>query len=215
MQSKIVLVSLLASAVSAQGNFMAHPQMKRDLLAPRATDTVGGLDKECQEAIMEVYKTLPTPAPEIVKDLTEHPQSDPCSFSTPASLSKEYASYSSEILGWYSKHEGEIKSALEECPALSKYANAVPICSKGGAGAGGDKTGATEATKTADDSESETGAAESGASKPSGSATAGSDSDAASTPTSSSPAQATNGAAREGAMIYAAAAVAGIVVAAL
>ncbi|KAJ4313775.1 hypothetical protein N0V84_009236 [Fusarium piperis] len=212
MQSKIVLVSLLASAVSAQGNFMAHPQMKRDLLAPRATDSVAGLDKECQEAIMEVYKTLPTPAPEIVKDLTEHPQTDPCSFSTPASLSKEYASYSSEILGWYSKNEAEIKSALEECPALSKYADAVPICATGGAGAGGAKT---EATKTAEETEAETGAAESGASKPSGSASAESASDAAATPTESSPAQATNGAAREGGMIYAAAAVAGIVVAAL
>ncbi|KAJ4142022.1 hypothetical protein NW754_014812 [Fusarium falciforme] len=206
MQSKIVLVSLLASAVSAQGNFMAHPQMKRDLLAPRATDSVAGLDKECQEAIMEVYKTLPTPAPEIVKDLTEHPQTNPCSFSTPASLSKEYASYSSEVLGWYSKNEAEIKSALEECPALSKYANAVPICSDAAA-AGGDKA---EATKTAEETEAETGA-----SKPSGSASAESASDAAATPTSSSPAQATNGAAREGGMIYAAAAVAGIVVAAL
>ncbi|RSL97816.1 hypothetical protein CDV31_012882 [Fusarium ambrosium] len=212
MQSKIVLVSLLASAVSAQGNFMAHPQMKRDLLAPRATDSVAGLDKECQEAIMEVYKTLPTPAPEIVKDLTEHPQTDPCSFSTPASLSKEYASYSSEVLGWYSKNEAEIKSALEECPALSKYANAVPICSDA-AGAGSAK--ATEATKTAEETEAETMATESGASKPSGSASAESASDAAATPTESSPAQATNGAAREGGMIYAAAAVAGIVVAAL
>ena len=211
MQSKIVLVSLLASAVSAQGNFMAHSQMKRDLLAPRATDSVAGLDKECQEAIMEVYKTLPTPAPEIVKDLTEHPQTDPCHFSTPASLSKEYASYSSEVLGWYSKNEAEIKSALEECPALSKYANAVPICSDAAA-AGGDKT---EATKTAEETEAETAATESGASKPSGSASAESASDAAATPTTSSPAQATNGAAREGGMIYAAAAVAGIVVAAL
>ncbi|KAL2677309.1 hypothetical protein Neosp_011078 [[Neocosmospora] mangrovei] len=213
MQSKIVLVSLLASAVSAQGNFMAHPQMKRDLLAPRATDSVAGLDKECQEAIMEVYKTLPTPAPEIVKDLTEHPQTDPCSFSTPASLSKEYASYSSEILGWYSKNEAEIKSALEECPALSQYATAVPICSN--AAAGGDKTKATEATKTAEETEAETAATESTASKPSGSASAETASDAAATPTTSSPAQATNGAAREGGMIYAAAAVAGIVVAAL
>ncbi|UPK94388.1 hypothetical protein LCI18_005323 [Fusarium solani-melongenae] len=214
MQSKIVLVSLLASAVSAQGNFMAHPQMKRDLLAPRATDSVAGLDKECQEAIMEVYKTLPTPAPEIVKDLTEHPQTDPCHFSTPASLSKEYASYSSEVLGWYSKNEAEIKSALEECPALSKYANAVPICSDAAA-AGGDKTKATEATKTAEETEADTAATESGASKPSGSASAESASDAAATPTTSSPAQATNGATREGGMIYAAAAVAGIVVAAL
>ncbi|RSL52675.1 hypothetical protein CEP54_010792 [Fusarium duplospermum] len=201
MQSKIVLVSLLASAVSAQGNFMAHPQMKRDLLAPRATDSVAGLDKECQEAIMEVYKTLPTPAPEIVKDLTEHPQTDP-SLLQHSRLPLQ-------------GNEAEIKSALEECPALSKYANAVPICSEGGAAAGGDKTKATEATKTAEESEAETAATESGASKPNGSASAESASDAAATPTESSPAQATNGAAREGGMIYAAAAVAGIVVAAL
>ncbi|KAF5622765.1 infection structure specific, partial [Fusarium tjaetaba] len=55
MQS-IILTSLLATAVSA--NFMAHPLMKRDLLAPRATaPAVGGITVECQTAILDVYKT--------------------------------------------------------------------------------------------------------------------------------------------------------------
>ncbi|KAF4465319.1 infection structure specific [Fusarium albosuccineum] len=204
MQSKIVLVSLLASAVSASNVFI-HPQMKRDLLQPRATDPAGGLSAECQSAIMDIYETVPTPAPEIVKDLTENPQTDPCNFKTPASLSKEYASYSSEIVSWYSKNEDGISSALEECPALKKYATAVPVCATdAGATAGGDKTTVAVATKTGDESADKTSDSDSESS------------DAASTPTSSdSPAQATNGAAREGGMIYAAAAVAGLVVAAL
>ncbi|KAF5723792.1 bifunctional xylanase deacetylase, partial [Fusarium mundagurra] len=71
MQS-IILTSLLATAVSA--NFMAHPLMKRDLLAPRATAPVGGITEECQTAILDVYKTLPTPPPAILSDITEHPQ---------------------------------------------------------------------------------------------------------------------------------------------
>ncbi|KAJ4256790.1 hypothetical protein NW762_008886 [Fusarium torreyae] len=204
MQS-IILATLLASAVSAN-SFMAHPLMQRDLLQPRATDaaSAAGLSGECQSALLDIYKTIPTPAPKIVKDLTDNPQTDPCSFSVPASLSKDYSSYSSEIVSWYSKNEGEISSALKECPELSQYATAVPVCSTA-AEAGAKKAGG-DATTTAD--------------KPEKTST-GSDSEstgAASTPTptdSSSPAVNTNGAAREGGMIYAAAAVAGIVVAAL
>jgi hypothetical protein len=200
MQS-IILTSLLATAVSA--NFMAHPLMKRDLLAPRATaPAVGGITEECQTAILDVYKTLPTPPPAIVSDLTENPQTDPCSFSTPASLSKDYASYSSQILSWYSKNEGEIKSALSECPELSQYATAVPVCATAALGG---KGGSEDATTTAEKPE-KTNAA-------SGEETSAESE--ASTPTSSAAAVETNGAAREGGFIYAAAAVAGVVVAAL
>ncbi|KAF4419337.1 infection structure specific [Fusarium acutatum] len=203
MQS-IILTSLLATAVSA--NFMAHPLMKRDLLAPRATaPAVGGITEECQTAILDVYKTLPTPPPAIVSDLTENPQTDPCSFSTPASLSKDYSSYSSQILSWYSKNEDEIKSALSECPELSQYATAVPVCATAALGG---KGGAESATTTAEKPE-KTGDK---------TAAAGEETAAegeASTPTSSAAAVETNGAAREGGFIYAAAAVAGVVVAAL
>ncbi|KAK2939597.1 Chitin-binding, type 1 [Fusarium oxysporum f. sp. vasinfectum] len=162
MQS-IILTSLLATAVSA--NFMAHPLMKRDLLAPRATaPAVGGITGECQTAILDT---------------------DPCSFSTPASLSKDYASYSSQILSWYSKNEDEIKSALSECPELSQVV-------LGDATTTAEKPEKTSASGDKTSAESE-----------------------ASTPTSSAAAVETNGAAREGGFIYAAAAVAGVVVAAL
>ncbi|KAH7486783.1 hypothetical protein FOMA001_g4088 [Fusarium oxysporum f. sp. matthiolae] len=186
MQS-IILTSLLATAVSA--NFMAHPLMKRDLLAPRATaPAVGGITGECQTAILDT---------------------DPCSFSTPASLSKDYASYSSQILSWYSKNEDEIKSALSECPELSQYATAVPVCATAALGG---KGGSGDATTTAEKPE------KTSASGDKTTAAAGEETSAeseASTPTSSAAAVETNGAAREGGFIYAAAAVAGVVVAAL
>ncbi|KAF4452954.1 hypothetical protein F53441_4185 [Fusarium austroafricanum] len=202
MQS-IFIASLLATAVSA--NFMAHPLMKRDLLAPRATDAPapGGLSQECQSAVLDIYKTMPTPAPAIVKDISEHKQTDPCSFSAPASLSKEYASYSSEIVSWYGKNEDNIKSALKECPELSKYATAVPVCQT--AVMGGDKK--PEATATTAEKAGNTPGAKGDESK-TGSDTAAA---ATSTPTGVK----TNGAAREGAAVMAAAAVAGIVIAAL
>ncbi|KAF9768291.1 hypothetical protein IL306_014425 [Fusarium sp. DS 682] len=206
MQS-IILTSLLATAVSA--NFMAHPLMKRDLLAPRATaPAVGGISGECQTAILDVYKTLPTPPPAIVSDLTEHPQTDPCSFSTPASLSKEYASYSSQILSWYGKNEDEIKSALSECPELSQYATAVPICATAALGG---KGGSADATTTAEKPEKTSAGEKSAAGGEDKTSAEGE----AATPTSSGAAVETNGAAREGGFIYAAAAVAGVVVAAL
>ncbi|KAK2688577.1 uncharacterized protein FRV6_06670 [Fusarium oxysporum] len=207
MQS-IILTSLLATAVSA--NFMAHPLMKRDLLAPRATaPAVGGITGECQTAILDVYKTLPTPPPAIVSDLTKNPQTDPCSFSTPASLSKDYASYSSQILSWYSKNEDEIKSALSECPELSQYATAVPVCATAALGG---KGGSGDATTTAEKPEKTSASGDKTTAAAGGETSAESE---ASTPTSSAAAVETNGAAREGGFIYAAAAVAGVVVAAL
>ncbi|KAF5632751.1 infection structure specific [Fusarium sp. NRRL 52700] len=216
MQS-IILTSLLATAVSA--NFMAHPLMKRDLLAPRETAPVGGITEECQTAILDVYKTLPTPPPAIVSDITENPQTDPCSFSTPASLSKEYASYSSEIVSWYSKNEDEINSALSECPELSQYATAVPVCAT--AALGGKGGAESAATTTAEKPEKTTAASEeksTAASEDKTTAAAGEETSAtgeASTSTSSAASAETNGAAREGGFIYAAAAVAGVIVAAL
>ncbi|KLO98284.1 Uncharacterized protein Y057_13426 [Fusarium fujikuroi] len=141
----------------------------------------------------------------------EHDPTDPCSFSTPASLSKDYASYSSQILSWYSKNEDEIKSALSECPELSQYATAVPVCAT--AALGGKGGGSEDATTTAEKPEKT-----SASSGDKTTAAAGEETSAggeASTPTSSAAAVETNGAAREGGFIYAAAAVAGVVVAAL
>ncbi|KAF5027419.1 hypothetical protein F66182_496 [Fusarium sp. NRRL 66182] len=256
MQSKIVLSSLLASAVSAN-SFMAHPLMKRNLLAPRQTEAVGGLSGDCQEAILEVYQSLPTPPPAIVEDLTENPQTDACDFSVPASLSKDYASYSADIVSWYGENADQISSALEECPELAQFATAVPVCSTGAnaggkpdatsTAAGSDDDDATssaagskpDTTSTAAGSSADTTSAAGSDDDDATSSAAGSSADATSaarptttsasgdsdsddtdeadaTPTESdSPAQVTNGAAREGGLFYAAAAVAGLVVAAL
>jgi hypothetical protein len=214
MQS-IILASLLASAVTAN-SFMAHPLMKRDLLAPRATDAasstdaaglVDGLSGECQSAILDVYKTLPTPPPAVVSDLMENPQTDPCDFTVPSSLSKDYASYSSKIVSWYGEYEDEISSAIKECPELAQYATALPVCASDVMGK------PSEATATASETKSVVPIIATSAEKPA--KTPGAGESAATTPTSGAGPVETNGAAREGAFVYAAAAVAGVVVAAL
>lgn len=149
MYSKIILTGLLATAVSASSNPMAHAEMKREILQPRQTDVTGGISTECQTALLEVYSSLPSPPPEILSDAIENPQTDPCSFSTPASLSEEYASYQSEVLSWYSENEDEIQSVLEECPILSQYATMVPVCPTDLGGAGGGSSTGTPATNDA------------------------------------------------------------------
>ncbi|KAM0345590.1 hypothetical protein ACHAPU_006243 [Fusarium lateritium] len=214
MQS-IIVASLLASAVSAN-SFMAHPLMKRDLLAPRATDeaipSIDGISGECQSAILDVYQTLPTPPPAVVSDLMENPQTDPCDFTVPSSLSKDYASYSSKVVSWFGEYQDEIVSAVGECPELAQYATAIPVCASGlmggspsaiasgSATASGSVAPVVQTTATTAEKPVKTPGAETGE---------------AATPTSSAGAVETNGAAREGAFIYAAAAVAGVVVAAL
>lgn len=215
MQS-IILASLLASAVSAN-SFMAHPLMKRDLLAPRATDAamptaaagglVDGLSGECQSAILDVYKTLPTPPPAVVADLMDNPQTDACDFTVPSSLSKDYASYSSKIVSWYGEYEDEISSAIQECPELAQYASAIPVCATDVMGK------PSKPTATASETEGVVPIITTTAEKPA--KTPGAGEGVATTPTSGAGAVETNGAAREGAFIYAAAAVAGVVVAAL
>lgn len=129
MQS-IVIASLLATAVSANVNFMANPIMKRGALEPRQTGlpSLGDITPECQSAVLDLAQGIPTPAPEIVSDLLENPQTDPCSFSTPASLSAEYSSYSADIMSWYGENSGDIMSAIKECPELAQFASMVPIC---------------------------------------------------------------------------------------
>ncbi|KAJ4136480.1 hypothetical protein NW768_004093 [Fusarium equiseti] len=129
MQS-IVIASLLATAVSANVNFMANPIMKRAALEPRQTGlpSLGDITPECQSAVLDLAKGVPTPAPEIVSDLLENPQTDPCDFSTPASLSSEYSSYSADIVSWYAKNSEDIMSAVKECPELAQFASMVPMC---------------------------------------------------------------------------------------
>lgn len=207
MLSKVLL---FVSAVSAT-NLMIHPQMKRDLQA-RQTDGMDGLSTECQSAIIDIYQSLPTPPPKVLADAQENPQTDPCDFTTPASLSKEYASYSSQVLSWYLSNADDIYSAVSECSILSQYATMVPICatdaSQTGAAsttaastpvtsAGAQTKSAADSTKTdaADSTETDASATEASATE------------------SAEPSTNTNAAGREGAMIYAAAAVAGIVVA--
>lgn len=193
MQSKILLSTLLASAASA--NFMAHPNMKREIEARATATPTGVLSDKCQSAILDVYSDVPTPPAEIVSDLLDHPQTDPCHFSTPASLSKEYASYSSEVVSWYDHNKDALSSALSECPALSSYATGIDACETG--------SGSGSGSKSSSDSGSEA------------KATGTSGSDKASATGSSSSSSHTGAASHQSGMAVAAIAVAGFVVALL
>ncbi|KAK7421270.1 hypothetical protein QQZ08_010047 [Neonectria magnoliae] len=159
MQSKMLLAATLLATAASAAEFMAHPLMKRELDARATMDDLsatGISSPECQTAVLSAYKDVPTPPSAIVSDLLEHPQTDACKFTTPASLSKEYKSYSSEVMSWYSKNEDEIASALEVCPALSDYTGIAPCSTKKGSDA---KATGAEATATGDSKADENGAA--------------------------------------------------------
>ncbi|KAH6997357.1 hypothetical protein EDB80DRAFT_727714 [Ilyonectria destructans] len=198
MQAKILLSTLLASAASA--NFMAHPNMKREIEARATATATGVLSEQCQSAILDIYSDVPTPPAAIVSDLLDHPQTDPCHFSTPASLSKEYASYSSEVVSWYDDNKKALSSALSECPALSSYATGIDACETGSSGSG---SGSGSGSKSSSDSGSEA------------KATGTSGSDKASATGSSSSSSPTGAASHHTGMAAAAIAVAGFVVALL
>ena len=212
MQS-IVIASLLATAVSANVNFMANPIMKRAALEPRQTGlpSLGDITPECQSAVLDLAQGVPTPAPEIVSDLLENPQTDPCDFSTPASLSAEYSSYSADIISWYGKNQEDIMSAVKECPELAQFASMVPMCT----------ATATEVASTKMTSLSSLVGAASTAVIPPVVSTHGAEehntpvATPSAKPTSTSPAEVENGAASaKGGLLYvAAAAVAGVVAA--
>ncbi|QPC79183.1 hypothetical protein HYE68_009935 [Fusarium pseudograminearum] len=202
MQS-IVIASLLATAVSANVNFMANPIMKRGAIEARQTGlpSLGDISEECQSAVVEIAQGVPTPAPEIVSDLLKNPQTDPCSFSTPASLSSEYADYSSSIIAWYGKNQDDIMSAVKECPELASLASLVPVCEASATGAPA-STGLTATTT--------------GVVPPVVSSADETAKTPAATPTSggSSPVETNGAVSREGGFFYvAAAAVAGVVAA--
>ncbi|KAH7134587.1 hypothetical protein B0J13DRAFT_84957 [Dactylonectria estremocensis] len=215
MQSKILVSSLMVSAVTATSGFMAaYPHVKREIEA-RATSaytymtavpTTGIYSPECQTAVLDLYDDVPMPPSDIVSDLLENPQTDPCDFTTPASLSDEYASYTSEVSSWFEEHKDEFSSAIKDCPALTEYTSGF-ACPTG------------SSSSNSDDNSDSSDSSDSGSSGSSGSgssdATATDGSNDASETTSSNDSKTTGAASRLTGMGYAAVAVAGAVVAML
>jgi hypothetical protein len=138
-----ILLSLAASAAA-----QAH-------IAARQTDATASFPGNigCATAALGLISSLPTPPPAIVSDAITNPQTNPCSFTPPSSLSSAYSVYSSELLSWASANEGELASVISECPEISSYASMVPICSTAVEGAlgsalGGSTSGASAAEST-------------------------------------------------------------------
>ncbi|KFA77449.1 hypothetical protein S40288_03126 [Stachybotrys chartarum IBT 40288] len=121
MQTTLLLAALAASA--AQASNLLPRQTGLDLPIP--TD----LSLGCATGALPLLGSMPTPPAELVSDASANPQSDPCSFETPSSLSSQYGSYSSEFYSWLSANEDDIQSVYADCPELTSYAALAPICS--------------------------------------------------------------------------------------
>ncbi|PHH66021.1 hypothetical protein CDD81_546 [Ophiocordyceps australis] len=148
-----LLLGFTASA-SAAVNFMAAmPHARSAALAPRQTDSQDATQSmppsECLSAAQDVLTTFPTPPAEIQSELIKLPQSDPCSFSTPASLSSQFAQFSSDVVEWMSMNQNK----LSACPALASF-NSIATCNKAK-----DGSDAADATETANAGPRETGMA--------------------------------------------------------
>ncbi|KAF3057695.1 hypothetical protein CFAM422_012209 [Trichoderma lentiforme] len=190
MHSNAVLLLTFVASASAAIDFMAIPHVRRELNLPRATPINEIRDSDpskCASEALSFVKTIPTPPPAIVSDLTKNPQTDPCKVSFPSSLSAEYSSYSSEVVSWLNGHKDELTSLASDCSVLSSYTSLVNVCT-----ADGGSSGSGSGPNTASAAPTESGAGS--ASKTAGGA-----------------AQSTNGvAARETGMAIAALAAAGI-----
>jgi hypothetical protein len=154
MQTTFVLASLAGSALA--GHVLnAAPILKRDLesLQPRQTDSSGSDTGACESAALDLLTSLPTPGPKIQSDAINNPQTgDPCSFSTPSSLSSDYSSYSEDLMSWYSDHKDDLQSVFSACSDLASLGgDVIDVCSTELP----DGLGGSEATKTTDSSSSE------------------------------------------------------------
>lgn len=159
MQPQYLVVTFAAMAVASH-NIMALPQVKREVLQPRQTLSIPDISSECQSAALDVIGSIPTPPPALVSDVAENPQTDPCStYEAPSSLSSDYASYSSEVISWYSSHESDLVSALSACPELSSYASLLPVCSTAYSGALSSIAAQTTGTATSSTATNTPGAA--------------------------------------------------------
>jgi hypothetical protein len=137
-----LLLSFVASAsASAAVNYMA--------ILPRATPSSAADASQCASDALSIVSSMPTPPPALVSDLTEHPQTDPCHFSLPQSISAEYSSYSVEVLSWLSGHKDELTSLAAECSVLSSYTSLVNVCTSGHAAGGSSDVKTTAAQTTA------------------------------------------------------------------
>jgi hypothetical protein len=169
-----ILLSLAASAAA-----QAHIAARQTNNPSASLDVPGGLG--CATAALGLISSLPTPPPAIVSDAITNPQTNPCSFSAPSSLSSDYSRYSSELLSWASANEDELASVISECPQISSYASMVPICSTelngalssvlgNATGSATDATGSTGTETSAAPTGSTTDAGDSGASRQGGAA---------------------------------------------
>lgn len=142
MHSKSLLIAL---AATASAEFALHPHhnaVKRGLAARETASATGGSDAGCLTGLVSLYSSLPTPPPELISYETEHPQTDPCSFSVPDSLTSAFSSYETAVSSWANDHMSDISSALSACPAASSYSSLTDL--------GSCSTGAGKATGTGD-----------------------------------------------------------------
>ncbi|KID97200.1 hypothetical protein MAJ_06810, partial [Metarhizium majus ARSEF 297] len=137
MQTKTVLAALAGTA----GTALAAN------LQPRQTDL--GAATQC----LDLLKTIPTPPPGLTKEWATNPPKDYCSISIPASLSKDWSSYTSSASSWVKAHSSD----LAKCPGAGQVTAKSPLDCKAGNGSGsgtqatatsGSATGASQPTKT-------------------------------------------------------------------
>ncbi|KAM4066362.1 hypothetical protein HRG_000471 [Hirsutella rhossiliensis] len=122
MQSIFALLVALAASALADVHFnAAMPVLAARDDAPQASATKPSINPECKS----VLKTFPTPPPEIKSEFKKSWPTNPCDFSTPASLSTQVASYSSAVSAWGTEN----KEKLSVCSNFSKF-SAFTDCNK-------------------------------------------------------------------------------------
>lgn len=148
--STILLVTLAATQASANMQRLSIPYPRVALeqrgLAARQTDDdtaypTATEDAACEsayDALASLVTDMPTPPPALESwALTEtdlDTVTDECSFSVPASVSSDYAAYSSSLLSWYDAHTSEFSSAVAQCTDLAEETSDLDACTSSDGG---------------------------------------------------------------------------------
>ncbi|RDA96189.1 hypothetical protein CP533_1681 [Ophiocordyceps camponoti-saundersi (nom. inval.)] len=161
----ILLLLLLCMAGSSSGevNYLALIQRRDDHLKPlhpRQTGTSisgggGEVSQECFAAAESVFSSIPSPPPEIRSAIMRDMPTNPCDFTTPASLTSQFSSYSSVLASWASANENKLSacsamttmSAFTDC-SRKAAATSAPSSTTDAAAATGTRTGNSAARQT-------------------------------------------------------------------
>jgi len=157
-----ILLPATVAAAHQPGPAHHHPGPLLPRQTNPADDDLPADATACLPALLSLYSSLPTPAPEIQSlSLTMTDSANPCAITAavPSSLTSAFYSYEGELASWVAANDDALSSALSPCPDLSTdvFAAFDDICTSSRRDATTSGSGGSDPTATETDGGAATG----------------------------------------------------------